>query len=852
MKTKKKSTLELNHFLDHPSEPMAAIDCETFEIIDCNKRFLEYFGVKATTLKGKDFYSSIHWNVSDQRREEITSTLYRNGIYIDKDSSITEHLFISKIHVDGISMALVRVSNQQSYAVFEQYRQLFKQEITGVYKVSAEGKLLLCNIAFARMFGYDKVEDLIGISTKQLYKYPEERKNFLSSLRKKKQLKNYEIQVVCKNGNTAICLENSFLEITSQGEEVISGIIIDITDRRNAEKALVESEQWFSTLSDISTEGVLFERDDIIRVCNNQFAKMIGVRTSEDAIGKNITEFISPAEMQKIRSTIHISPSNKMEVRLFNESKPLFVEVSGNYLSFRGEPTLALVLTDITERKKIELALERAVLRFRNLLENLPNGVIILTEQQIKFLNHAAFQLLGVEEEDDVYDELFTDYVDEEYRHSIENDLNDVRHGLEVNYKEIKLITQNGVRTDVGIKMVLSVYENRPSIQITLSDLSDRNLLLTEQMRIRLAEELNEILKKEIEQHKATQKKLEKQQRESSEQRAKLEAIFNSTENLMMWTVDSKGMITTFNRNFKYWVLEYLGKNVSIGDNIFNIIGEHLDPDLYQGQLEVMKKAFIGKPEQMELPILDKRNEKIWLLLFLNPIYIDKVFTEFSCLAYDNTERKEYEKSIRHSLKEKDVLLKEIHHRVKNNLQIISSMLNLQSSYVTGSGTKEILKDSQQRIASMSLIHETIYRNSDFSAINFSDYIQSIASNLVQSYSNPQTHVELITELSAVSINLDQSIPCGLIVNELVSNAMKYAFVGRKKGKLTIKITLHPESKVELTIKDDGVGLPDSWDITQSNSLGLSLVQALTEQLDGTLTTHVNKGTSHTLSFIRK
>lgn len=179
-------------------------------------------------------------------------------------------------------------------------------------------------------------------------------------------------------------------------------------------------------------------------------------------------------------------------------------------------------------------------------------------------------------------------------------------------------------------------------------------------------------------------------------------------------------------------------------------------------------------------------------------------------------------------------------------------MLNLQSAYVHDQGTLDILKESQQRINSMSLIHETIYRNSDFSAIDFTEYIRAIASNLVQSYRNPNSQVELVVEMDKVLIGLDQSIPCGLIVNELVSNAMKYAFVGRKKGKLNIQVKEKKGEKIELVIKDDGVGLPETLDAKQSGSLGLTLVNALTEQLDGTLTTKSTKGTSHTLSFVRR
>jgi two-component sensor histidine kinase len=232
-------------------------------------------------------------------------------------------------------------------------------------------------------------------------------------------------------------------------------------------------------------------------------------------------------------------------------------------------------------------------------------------------------------------------------------------------------------------------------------------------------------------------------------------------------------------------------------------------------------------------------------------VHVHGKLGELSCLVYDNTERKQIDRKIRDSLKEKEVLLQEVHHRVKNNLQVISSILNLQSSYVSDPHTLEILRESQQRIKSMSFIHETIYRTSDFSRLEFMDYIKSIASNLIQSYRTSETSVEFLPEMETVGLNLDQAIPCGLIINELVSNALKYAFKGRKKGRLSIY--LHEEdNEIVIAIKDDGVGLPKDFAFEKNNSLGIQLVYALIDQLDATVKVNQAEGTEFLIRFHRK
>jgi two-component sensor histidine kinase len=371
-------------------------------------------------------------------------------------------------------------------------------------------------------------------------------------------------------------------------------------------------------------------------------------------------------------------------------------------------------------------------------------------------------------------------------------------------------------------------------------------------MRVRLIQEINNVLKQEIEEHKRTQAKLNDQQRATAEQKAKLESILNSTENLLMWTSDLDLRLTTLNRNFSTWMQTQFEAELQLGDDAREALIKYLDMDYYQGQLSALDYAIKGRPQQFEFALLNTNKETIWMQAFLNPVYQEEELTGISCVMFDNSERRAVDRRVRDSLKEKEVLLQEVHHRVKNNLQVISSILSLQSSYVSDESTLRILQESQERIKAMSFIHETLYRTADFSKLEFTDYIRTIAGNLVQSYRISETHIHFEADLDNVYLNLDQSIPCGLIVNELISNALKYAYKDKAEGVLRLCLKQN-DNLIILEVSDDGVGLGDDFKFDKQDSLGIQLVYSLVEQLDGSLEIKSNKnqGTSFTLSFTR-
>ena len=278
-----------------------------------------------------------------------------------------------------------------------------------------------------------------------------------------------------------------------------------------------------------------------------------------------------------------------------------------------------------------------------------------------------------------------------------------------------------------------------------------------------------------------------------------------------------------------------------IGKSIFNLFPEKI-ATCYSKNL---KKVFeTGRPGFYESNMIVGGRES-WISVNLSPVRDPKGrIMAVMGVTRDITERKKVDRQIKASLKEKEVLLREIHHRVKNNMQIISSLLKLQSQYIEDKPYADIFKESQDRIKSMSLIHEMLYQSKHLSKINFKEYIRILANYLFRSCWPSPCKIALKIESENVYLAIDNAIPCGLIIHELVSNSLKHAFSGSKEGE--IKIALHSinERDIELVVSDDGVGMPEDLDFRNTKSLGLHLVTILAEdQLQGEIKLDRNKGT---------
>lgn len=215
----------------------------------------------------------------------------------------------------------------------------------------------------------------------------------------------------------------------------------------------------------------------------------------------------------------------------------------------------------------------------------------------------------------------------------------------------------------------------------------------------------------------------------------------------------------------------------------------------------------------------------------------------------DITEQKIAEEKIRSSLKEKEMLLQEIHHRVKNNLQVISSLLRLQSRFIKDQNAIDIFKETQNRVRTIAILHEKLYQSEDLAKIKLDDYVNILAKDLLYFYELDESNIDMVIDIDDISLNIETAIPCGLIIDEIVANSLKYAFPNDRDGRIKIELHSLDENKLKLVVSDDGVGIPDNVNPDNTDTFGMQLIKYLAKQLKGTVELDKSNGTKYELLF---
>jgi len=474
---------------------------------------------------------------------------------------------------------------------------------------------------------------------------------------------------------------------------------------------------------------------------------------------------------------------------------------------------------EITERKRIEEALRESEQRARGTFNQAAVGIAHMAIDGLWLLvNQRLCDIVG--------------YTQEELRSQT---FQDTTHpdDLDTNLKYVDQILADDIQTYsmetryfrkdgaiVWINLTLSLAREpsgEPKYFIAvIEDISKRQAALRE--RKRMEEALRE-----------------------SEQRFRLMA---DTVPVMIWESGTDKLCNYFN---KVW-LEFTGRTIEQEKGDGWAFGVHPeDKELY---LDTYTNAFDARQKfKMEYRLKRFDDEYRWILDTGIPQFtLDGSFAGYIGSCVDITDRKQAEEQIEASLLEKEVLLKEIYHRVKNNLQVISSLLNLQSEYIKDKQDLEIFKESQQRIGSMALIHEKLYQSKDLAMINFGEYVQDLVASLFSTYEVNTDALALTINIDNILLGLDAAIPCALIINELVSNSLKYAFPAGKTGEIHI-IADTNDDLFTLNVSDNGIGLPPDFDFKNTSTLGLQLVDILTNQLSGNIKITCNQGVKFKIKF---
>lgn len=268
--------------------------------------------------------------------------------------------------------------------------------------------------------------------------------------------------------------------------------------------------------------------------------------------------------------------------------------------------------------------------------------------------------------------------------------------------------------------------------------------------------------------------------------------------------------------------------------------------DLEPLKQDLKKSVRTNENIRMKYRAKNEDDKYIWLETMGKPVFNDRVLKGFIYSSRDITDQKKSEEFINKSLIEKQTLLREIHHRVNNNFQIVSSLLNLQSRNVVDPADKDLFIQSKNRVKTMAMVHEKLYQTENLSSINFSDYLKTLIHSLINESEN-KSNIELAMDIEDIELNLETSIPCGLIINEIVSNSIKHAFNNDMNGKISVK--MYRDNGFILIIGDNGMGNIKQHDLDNSQSLGLSLIRSLVEQLEGKIQLLEGEGTVYKISF---
>ncbi len=567
-------------------------------------------------------------------------------------------------------------------------------------------------------------------------------------------------------------------------------------------------------------------------------------------VSKSSIKKILFEEKEKIKLILYKKGafSSKVILQTIKENN-FFAELSIVSITLVGKPFFSVKINKIEDKQKNK-PIEKIIseLTFK---ADLANEANILLEKEIKKHKKTQRELFHSQE---ISNSIFNSSLDIIISSDLNNHITKVSPSAcqQFGYTEsefLKLNIRDLYAEEVEYKRIIKEFDNTGFYTGEVRNITKKGKKFTTYLSsTSLRNAKNEVIgfmgiSRDISKEKKATEMLQ-------QQNSKLESIFESKSDILIWTLDENMCITSINSKFKEYARKIFKDKLLIGDNFLKKTSLFVPKGEEKRMFSFYLKAINGKAQQFEVPLIN--GEKIiWIETFLSPIKKENS-TKFdlACIAIDTTEKKNVEIEIKKSLEEKEVLLKEVHHRVKNNLQVISSILNLQSAYVKDEGTLAILRESQNRVKSMSFIHESLYKSKDFREVNFAEYITNLSNNVFHTFITDNRNVKLQLELDTINLNLDQAIPCGLIINELITNAMKYAFVNEEKGILDVKLR-EKNGKINIYIEDNGIGLPKNFNVEEAESLGLQLVYTLIEQLEGTISLKEDRGTKYLITFVK-
>jgi len=666
----------------------------------------------------------------------------------------------------------------------------------GYLLIDEETKIIDLNSAYCDITGYTR-EELLSMNMADLRPdmTVEDIKKIIRTVIERGGFE-FETRHKTKDGKI-LELSASVVPINIDGTNYVGGFVRDETEQKNAKRELEKSEQKFKSLFDYNPNAVYsFDLEGNFMSANKSLESMLGYSIEElktmdfgpltdpedrDRVWNHF-ERAARGEPQKYEARGKHKDGHTLHFLISN----LPIHVDGEIVGVFG------IAQDITELKETSRKLKESEERWQRLVENNPQCVVIMIDQVIEYINPEGARLLGGKSSEDIIGKSVYDFVHSSDMELVKKRLPEVEKMNNLPSSEQKIVRLDGEVRDVIVHSVPVMYEGKEAVQTVLQDVTEM-------------------------------KQREQELRESEERWHRL--VANNPQPVQ---VIKNGEIIFLNQSGAelYGVQK---PTELIGTHIMELVHPESRPLVEKRRSQLEKGRHL---EPNEVKITRKDGEIRYIEIHSIPIKY-KGERAIQTVIHDVTERKKREKVIEASLREKEVLLQEIHHRVKNNLAVITGLLELQAMNVENEEIQQILKESQLRINSMAIIHEKLYQSDTLSDIGIDEYIRELVSS-IQDTHNFQRTIEVNFDLESLSLSVNQAIPCALILNELVVNCYKHAFGPKSKG--TIDIAMKKSGKkLKLSVADDGKGLPEGFKVEEQPSLGMTLIHTLSGQLHGTL-----------------
>ena len=605
-----------------------------------------------------------------------------------------------------------------------------------------------------------------------------------------------------------------------------------------------ESDGRYEQLVSILPDGVVVHSDGKIIFANSAAAKIVGADSPRKLIEQPVLSFVHPDYREMVKERIHGvvntgEPSPLMEER-FVRLDETSVDVEVTAISFLGkrEPAVLVVFRDITERKRTQIAQRESEERLKQAAQIARLGIWDweIESDQTEWYGE-MFDIYGVKPEDftakgvDYIEFTRADYKEAQFKNierAFQNGITEeqLREGTELprDPQELCIVRPDGTEAyTLGDAIVIIDDDGTPTRMLGATlDITD----------LRQAEEALRMSERTL-------------------------RGFMETSTDAIRLVDEDGIVIEWNAANEQ--LDGITQADAVGQYYWDLMREFVDESTLMQNTGLDFEAFEREmkqflrsgnlPEWLRVEEYTARSTRQTINATNFLIETEKGY-RFASILRNITARKQAEEQIKRTLHDKEVLLQEVHHRVNNNLQTIASLLNLQANAITDPAVIHALKDSRSRVHSMALVHEKLYGSSNLAYIDFAEYVQGLVNHLTQTYGEQAQRVKMNTHLANFTLDIDAAIPCGLIVNELVSNALKHGFINGDSGNIDITTT-HDGTMIELRVRDDGIGIPDSLKIEELSSLGLKLVYNLTRQLKGTVELDQIDGTAFVVRFAR-